>query len=436
MKPLKLEMQAFGPFANSETVDFTKLGTNPLFLINGATGAGKSSILDAICYALYGQTTGAEREASQMRCDHSDMALLTEVSLEFNLGEKRYRIRRVPMQERSKSRGEGTTIQQPEAQLWELDGTEDGNLVVSRSVADATAAIKGIIGLDVDQFRQVMVLPQGKFRDLLMADSREREKIFGQLFQTGIYKRIEEQLKAQAAGIKNAVEHHQSEIKGILQSAEVSTEGEIADELEALQPRLTKALTEKDAAYQKQQKSISAKEQGLALNQRFIDLGVKEKELAQKTSLVPAIDQKQERLNKAIGAQKIHHYYEARSFEAVELKNTKQLLDDSAGKLTQVTKDHKQSKQDYALAKKAFGKVDSLKEQQADLKRYELQLTELATAISVEQSFEKSAFESKCQFDKKREERESLSSEQLNKEGQVTALGKLSSHGIAARQHY
>ncbi len=88
MKPLWLSIQAFGPFADNETVDFTKLGSNPLFLINGATGAGKSTILDALCFSLYGQTTGAERDASQMRCDFAEPTRLTEISLEFGLGAK------------------------------------------------------------------------------------------------------------------------------------------------------------------------------------------------------------------------------------------------------------------------------------------------------------------------------------------------------------
>lgn len=191
MKPLKLTIQAFGPFAGKEEIDFTKLGDNPLFLINGPTGAGKSSILDAICFALYGQTTGNEREAAQMRCHHSDASLLTEVYLELELGDKRYSIRRIPHQERAKTRGEGTTEQKPEAQLYELDGSENNRLIVPKSVAQANTEIEQLIGLGVHQFRQVMVLPQGKFRELLLADSKDREQIFGKLFQTQIYKKIE-----------------------------------------------------------------------------------------------------------------------------------------------------------------------------------------------------------------------------------------------------
>ena len=120
MRPNKLTIQAFGPFAGKEELDFTSLGENPLFLINGPTGAGKSSILDAICFALYGHTTGKEREPAQMRCDHAAPDLLTEITLEFSLGELRYRIRRSPTQERPKSRGEGTTTHQTQAQFWQL----------------------------------------------------------------------------------------------------------------------------------------------------------------------------------------------------------------------------------------------------------------------------------------------------------------------------
>ena len=133
MTPLTLTMQAFGPFAGSETIDFTALGRSPLFLINGPTGAGKSSILDAICFALYGQTTGNERDPAQMRCDQADATLLTEVMLDFRLRGVDYRVRRVPQQERPKARGEGTTTHNAEARLWRLkaDGDVETCLVLS-----------------------------------------------------------------------------------------------------------------------------------------------------------------------------------------------------------------------------------------------------------------------------------------------------------------
>ncbi|MBO2688449.1 AAA family ATPase [Shewanella algae] len=248
MRPLILEMRAFGPFADCQRIDFTELGDKPLFLINGPTGAGKTTILDAICFALYGKTTGNEREGSQMRCDNADDGLLTEVYFSFELGQKRYSIRRCPEQQRAKSRGEGFTLQKSEAELKRLlpDGTEE--LLVASKVTDANACIEELTGLDVDQFRQVMVLPQGKFRELLLADSKEREKIFSQLFQTHIYRRIEERLKQQALEIKAKARDLQSRRAGILETAGVESLEQLTAEIAALTPSLTEATGNKQKA--------------------------------------------------------------------------------------------------------------------------------------------------------------------------------------------
>ena len=136
MKLAKLTIQAFGPFAGTETIDFTALGNTPLFLINGQTGAGKSTILDAICFALYGETTGGDREATDMRSDLADITLLTEVELEFSLGTNRYRVKRLPKQERPANRGGGMVTQNPQASLYRLgvDGNADELLEAQNSV--------------------------------------------------------------------------------------------------------------------------------------------------------------------------------------------------------------------------------------------------------------------------------------------------------------
>ncbi|MGL4747970.1 MAG: AAA family ATPase, partial [Shewanella sp.] len=246
MKPLQLSMSAFGPFASTQTIDFTELGDNPLFLINGPTGAGKTTLLDGICFALYGKTTGNEREGSQMRCDMADDNLLTEVTFSFKLGHTAYRIRRVPEQDRLKKNGEGSTVQKSEAQLFKIapDGTE--TLLVASKVSEATAEIEALTGLDVEQFRQVMVLPQGKFRELLMADSKAREQIFSQLFQTHIYKRIEDILKAKAADIRALVKEQRARRDGILQTAELANDDELAAEFSRIEPELAAAIGAKE----------------------------------------------------------------------------------------------------------------------------------------------------------------------------------------------
>ena len=404
MKPIKLGIQAFGPFAGTEEIDFSKLGNNPLFLINGPTGAGKSSILDAICFALYGQTTGAERDATQMRCDHSDLSLLTEVSLEFMLGSKHYRIRRAPTQERAKSRGDGTTTQQAEAQLWEIDGSEPDRLIVSKSVTDANDEIKQLIGLGVEQFRQVMVLPQGKFRELLMADSKERETIFSQLFETQIYKRIENKLKDKAAGIRQAVDRHQSEVRGILHAAEVSSEPELDQELEDLKPQLAEAKTKKDLAEEQLKAAQRDHDKAIALNKRFDEFALKTKELSIIAQQASEIDAKQALLNQASKAQSIYHFYATEQAEHKKLSIVRQHHSDSEKKLVSIKQSHAQAVEIFEKAEVAASELDKLKTEQSELQRYERQNAELRDARTKLKLKLNQATNSKAKLDAKNKE--------------------------------
>ncbi len=236
MRPIRLSIQAFGPFAAKEVVDFTHLGASPLFLINGPTGAGKSSILDAICFALYGETTGSERTGDQMRCDYADATLLTEIEFEFELAGKTYLVTRSPDQEVPKKRGEGTTKKTHSATLVETVDDEQ-KLIANRPNPVAKAMVE-LIGLDVKQFRQVMVIPQGKFRELLVANSKEREQIFGQLFQTQIYTQIERALFEKASGIRKEKDEFDNQIKGALNVVSVTSEDELEEEKTKLEPEL------------------------------------------------------------------------------------------------------------------------------------------------------------------------------------------------------
>lgn len=246
-------MSAFGPFAGIELIDFTRLGEAPLFLINGPTGAGKTCILDAICFALYAKTTGNEREPRDMRCDSADAEQLTEVTFEFQLANKRYRIRRVPEQTKPKKHSDGVTKVLSEAQLFELGKGGEEILLVEKKVTDATAEIESRTGLNVDQFRQVMVLPQGQFRQLLMASSADREKIFSQLFQTHAYQKIESALKEQAKGIASKVENHRNKRAGMLQAVEMESDQVLFDAIESFKAEAEIATKLKNKAQTTQQ---------------------------------------------------------------------------------------------------------------------------------------------------------------------------------------
>ena len=375
MRPLILEMRAFGPFADCQRIDFTELGDKPLFLINGPTGAGKTTILDAICFALYGKTTGNEREGSQMRCDNADDGLLTEVYFSFELGQKRYSIRRCPEQQRAKSRGEGFTLQKSEAELKRLlpDGTEE--LLVASKVTDANACIEELTGLDVDQFRQVMVLPQGKFRELLLADSKEREKIFSQLFQTHIYRRIEERLKQQALEIKAKARDLQSRRAGILETAGVESLEQLTAEIAALAPSLTEATGNKQKASEALAQSAKTLDNAKALTAEFERRKLLQTQLDALEQRRTEIELHQQTLEKARKAEKLLPSLKELQFRQQEWQQAKAKEADYAKQLQSAEQRLKQATDDKAT-------LAELDEHANKLRRELEQLDKLQPAIN------------------------------------------------------
>lgn len=203
MKPVHLTMEAFGPYGDTEVVDFRKLGATTLFLVSGETGAGKTAILDAMCFALFGEASGRERQGQSMRSDHAAAEKLTRVTLEFEVKGVQYKAERTPRQERPKQRGEGTTTAGTTADLYQWKDDQWSHLHTGTNPVGK--AIVERIGLGVDQFRQVIVLPQGEFRKLLTAGSAEREAVFAHLFETGRYQRLQERLKRTEATLKAAL---------------------------------------------------------------------------------------------------------------------------------------------------------------------------------------------------------------------------------------
>ncbi len=263
MRPLRLTMAAFGPFAGVEVIDFERLGPAALFLIEGATGAGKTTILDAICFALYDRSTGGERDAKQMRSHFAAPDQLTEVELVFVLGDTRYRIRRVPEQTRPSKRGDGTTTQNAVAELYRLEGEREVPLV-ARKVSEANAEITRLTGLTVDQFRQVMVLPQGQFRKLLTAESKDRQAILQNLFGTALYSRVAEALKARASELAAQDRELNLKCEALLQSVAVESTADLetasaanASELDGLGKQQLGA----QAALQSSTKALAESEQ-------------------------------------------------------------------------------------------------------------------------------------------------------------------------------
>lgn len=210
MRPIKLTMQAFGPYAGTETIDFNELGNRTMFVISGKTGSGKTTIFDGISYAIYGKASGEDRGGADLRSQFAKDELLTEVSLKFNLRGKTYFIKRSPQQEKKKERGDGYRTIGATAELYQYD-VNGAEQLLAANVRDVEEKIKEIMLIDSNQFRQILMIPQGEFRKLLTSDSKDKEVILQRLFHTELYKRIEEKLKGEATELKRLVEKQEED---------------------------------------------------------------------------------------------------------------------------------------------------------------------------------------------------------------------------------
>ena len=216
MKPISLTIEAFGPYRDSVTLDFSALQDHSMFLISGPTGAGKTSILDAMVYALYGEPSGEVRKIDAIRSDFAEPERMTRVDFSFAIGEAQYRVERLPKQLVAKKRGTGMREQNASATVYEM---KDGEWkVIATSAAAIRDTVQRIIGFRKDQFLQVVLLPQGEFRKLLVASTSEREELLHTLFRTELYRKLQEALKAAYDDAKAGIEANLTKQAALIQS--------------------------------------------------------------------------------------------------------------------------------------------------------------------------------------------------------------------------
>ena len=202
MQLIRLTLQAVGPFAGRHTIDFAQLGASGLFLLEGPTGAGKSTVIDAVVFALYGKVASADSSGDRVRSAYADEETESFVDLTFEVGSGRYRVRRTPAYDRAKKRGAGTVRQQASVRLWRLAadspvGADDEPMgeILSTRLDEVGLQIQRAVGLDRDQFVQTIVLPQGEFARFLRADpEKERPALLQRIFGTEVYQRMQARL--------------------------------------------------------------------------------------------------------------------------------------------------------------------------------------------------------------------------------------------------
>jgi len=293
-----LEMTAIGPYAGTERIDFAAVGRAGLFLLEGPTGSGKSTIIDAITFALYGKVAQASADVERIHSHHADPRTIPVVTLVFETQSGLYRVRRTPRFERPKSRGTGTTVQQPSVKLWRVATPDDldGGDLLSTNIGDCDDEITRAVGLTRDQFVQTVILPQGEFATFLRAKSEEKGKLLEKVFGTAFFRRVQDQLVeagrvAQArrqgavAEIRDAIHalavsaglgpEQRDELVSVAQSAPDQLEAELAEVVDELSTRArhaAKRSREAIEAHQQMADMVGASRLRRQRRERLIEL--------------------------------------------------------------------------------------------------------------------------------------------------------------------
>ena len=272
MRPERLRISAFGPYAGEEDMNFSVLENHTLFLICGPTGAGKSTILDAMCYALYGKTSGAVRSGEDLRSNYVGYDRKTYVEFDFAIGDRHYRIYRSPTQllERQKGDRSKPVEHKGKADFYEID--EEGKEKAHITSKGVDSAVEKLLGVGLEQFRQIILLPQGDFRKLLLADSSDRQKIMEQLFQTGIYLAFEKRLQEETQKLKTEYSRGELQRTTLLETCRSESEEELEKQAEINEKVLKEKETEFMQADKEQQVFLRAYDEANMLHGAFLRL--------------------------------------------------------------------------------------------------------------------------------------------------------------------
>ncbi|ENQ3077126.1 SMC family ATPase [Bacillus cereus] len=369
MRPIKLIMTAFGPYKQQETIDFEELGEHRIFAISGNTGAGKTTIFDAICYALYGEASGEERnDTSMLRSQFADDNVYTSVELLFQLKEKTYCIKR---QLGHKKQG-NKTITGHAIEFYEVAGDEQIPCVDRFHVTDVNKKVEDLIGLSKHQFSQIVMLPQGEFRKLLTSETENKEEILRRIFKTDRYKLMRELLDQKRKEWKDVLQEKQKERELYFRNVfklpvrdgaqlEILANQEHVNThqvVEALQQEMD--FYEKQAKQLEQQESVQLKQlkeaetgyhEAKALNDRLQDLQTKQNRydlLGQERSSIEMKEQQFKQAEQANRLLPFEQWYD----EAVQsAEQAEQYMKQTAGKQEQLVLAYERAKQQYEQEK-------------------------------------------------------------------------------------
>ena len=399
MRPLRLTLEAFGSYEKKTVVDFTELGERSFFLIHGRTGSGKTTILDAICFAFYGEASMAGRTGTMMRTDEAPREIATRVELLFALGAQKYRIERTPSYARMKKDGSALTTVQASALLVAVEAGGEERVLAERPSA-VTQKMTELLGFGPAEFRQVVLLPQGAFRELLTAKVEEREALLAMLFKTERYRRVEELLKARA---KAAVDRRK-EIKA-QEDALLKAGGE--ETLEAHQAaseakERTLAAAEKRAEELKAQHEAAqqAEQKGLHEAELLARLEKSRKDLAEHEKKCEAVERYRAQLGEAERAVKLEDVANGAAREREKLAAREAEREAAEKSHTRAAGERKRAEEAAAREKGREGELAELKEKARKLADYSVLAAELGQAAERAKALEKAAHEKEAAHEK------------------------------------
>lgn len=367
MRPEKMTLSAFGPFAGETVIDFHKLGEKGLYLITGDTGAGKTTIFDAIIFALYGEASGQYRKNTMFRSQYAAPETRTFVELIFSYNGKQYTVRRSPEYERPKERGEGMTIQQPKAELLFSDERQPVT-----KMKEVTDCIVEIIGLDRNQFTQIAMLAQGEFRRFLLAGTDAKEEIFRNIFHTENYKVLQDRLKDRERECWKEYDRLKQRTLQLLEGICCKEDSPYAEELKTVQEKkelvdrkafaalLDSVLEEDQSELVSWEKEITEKESelttlnekiGVAANNRKAEKELKETNIF----LENAQQEKQQLVRKKKEAEEAAKQCEALTAQYIQIEN----LLPSYTQQTKLLKEQEEKEKEWKLYQKRLEKGDN-----------------------------------------------------------------------------
>lgn len=385
MKPIRLEFNAFGPFAQKEVVDFESMAESGIFLICGPTGAGKTTIFDGICFALYGEASGALRQNEDFKSDFSDPSDLCFVRYSFWVREKKFEVYRSPKQKKQKKNGDITTVS-AKAELVLPDGT------VLTGPAAVSARIQEILGLTAKQFKQITMLAQGDFRRFLDAPSKEKQEIFRHIFDTEKFDQFTVLLEQESKKALENMEKEQQELSFHLKSLTKQNDVALASFLEAEYPlvpsileRLTVLLKNDQKLLEEHQNSIQQLENRIAAlhiethrqnNQRLLDLEKLQKEKEQLSAKNPEMEQLRALLDRLKSAKDLIPLWQKRTEQLEEQKSIQMILEKKNAELSKLFPKSEETERQWMLAKQKSGQKDSLLSAIASLQSFSSLLDE------------------------------------------------------------